>query len=49
MMPGRMPAMNSLPIEALVTSEYRMKEMLGGMRMPRLPATATEPAAIFRV
>ncbi len=40
-----MPAMNSLPIELLVSDPYTIMLTLGGMRMPRVPPAASEPSA----
>ncbi len=45
MMPGRIPAMKSLPMDCSVRMPYTMKITLGGMRIPRLPAEATTPVA----
>jgi hypothetical protein len=43
--PGMMPAMNSLPIELLVSEPYTIMFTLGGIRMPSVPPAASEPRA----
>ena len=39
-----MPAMNSLPIEVLVSEPYTIMLTLGGIRMPKVPPAASEPS-----
>ena len=43
--PGRMPAMNSLPMLSSVRIAYSTKPVDGGMRMPSVPPAATDPVA----
>ena len=43
MMPGMMPAANSFPTDSPVIMPYRMKDVEGGIRMPRVPPAAMEP------
>lgn len=42
--PGMMPAMNSLPIELLVSEPYTIMFTLGGIRMPSVPPAARLPS-----
>ena len=39
-----MPAMNSLPTEVLVDTEYSTIAIEGGIRMPSAPEVVTTPA-----
>ena len=43
MMPGRMPAANSWPMEASAMMPYRIMGVLGGIKTPRVPPMAMEP------
>ena len=43
--PGRIPAIKSLPMESSVCIPYTIRTMLGGMRIPRVPPAATVPVA----
>src|SRR5574340_941291 len=42
--PGTMPAMNSLPTDVLVDTEYSTIVIDGGIRMPSAPEVVTTPA-----
>ena len=42
--PGMIPAMNSLPIELLVSDPYTIMFTLGGIRMPSVPPAASVPS-----
>src|SRR5487761_2442176 len=44
MIPGTTPAMNSLPTEVLVETEYSTIAIDGGIRMPSAPEVVTTPA-----
>ena len=44
MMPGTTPAMNSLPTEVLVVTEYITITIDGGIRMPSAPEVVITPA-----
>jgi hypothetical protein len=43
--PGRMPAMNSLPMSCSVMMPYTARTVDGGSMAPRVPPAAITPAA----
>jgi hypothetical protein len=45
--PGMVAARNNLPMDCSVIMPYTIRVILGGMRLPRVPPTATIPADSF--